>query len=300
MSSDPGSKPPDVLTTPLRAGELHHPFPAERYLAYLSWTDVRALPKANAAVILSIASVEQHGPHLPLITDSLTGQTLLGMALQRIDASVQAWVLPPLAYGKSNEHVAFPGTVTLSDSTLRSICFDIARSIARAGFLRLVLLNSHGGNPATLEAAARDIREETGLMVFPVSTYRLGIDFPFVSDEEALWGTHANEWETAMVLAMAPERVRMERTGDLGEYPHNETRAEHLRLLGPVSYAWMTSDVSATGVLGDPRGATPEKGRERIDATVARLAEVIEEICSFRMPRRAGEKSKSALAETSG
>ena len=271
--------------------ELHHPFPATRYLPYLTSPEIAALPKDKAAVVLSVASIEQHGPHLPCVTDSLVGQTLLGMALERLPAEVQVWVVPPLCYGKSNEHRPFAGTLTLSAQTLAAVVRDIALSVARAGFKRLVLLNSHGGNPPVLDYIARDLHEETGMHLFSIMISRMGLPDPVTDPNENAWGMHAGDSETSWVLALAPELVHMERTAadGVGDYPRMPEGIRHLAVRGPVGFAWLTADLSAVGVLGNPRGATAEKGHAYLAATVEKLAGVLEEIASFEGPTRAGE-----------
>jgi creatinine amidohydrolase len=269
--------------------ELHHPFPASRYLPYLTSPEIAALPKEHAAVVLSVASIEQHGPHLPVITDSLVGQTLLGQALARLDPAVHVWVVPPLCYGKSNEHRPFAGTITLSAQTLAAVVRDIALSVARAGFRRLVLLNSHGGNPPVLDYIARDLHEETGMQLFSIMISRMGLKDPVTDPEENAWGMHAGDSETSWVLALAPELVHMDRTSEVGDYPKMPDGIRHLAVRGPVSFSWLTADLSAMGVLGNPRNATPEKGHAYVALTVEKLASVLEEIASFDGPIRAGE-----------
>ena len=271
--------------------ELHHPFPAARYLPYLTSPEIAALPKEKAAVVLSVASIEQHGPHLPCVTDSLVGQTLLGLALERLRPEVQVWVVPPLCYGKSNEHRPFAGTLTLSAQTLAAVVRDIALSVARAGFKRLVLLNSHGGNPPVLDYIARDLHEETGMQLFSIMISRMGLPDPVTDPDESAWGMHAGDSETSWVLALAPELVHMERTADdgVGDYPRLPEGIRHLAVRGPVGFSWLTADLSAAGVLGNPRGATAEKGHAYVAATVDKLAGVLEEIASFEGPTRAGE-----------
>src|SRR5215210_7594526 len=189
---------------------MHRPFPASRFLPYLTSPDIAALPKQHAVVVLAVGSVEQHGPHLPCITDSLVGQTLLGQAVERLPDSAQVWVVPSLVYGKSNEHRAFAGTLTLSAGTLAAVIRDIAHSLAGAGFRRLVLLNSHGGNPPVLDAIARDVHEETGMMLFSIMISRMGIKEDVKDADEFAWGIHAGEGETSWVLAIAPELVHMD------------------------------------------------------------------------------------------
>lgn len=265
-------------------GNVHHPFPAERFLPYLTTTDVAELDKENAAVILPIASVEQHGPHLPLIADSLQCEELLTRALDLVDDQVALWVLPPIRYGKSNEHRRFPGTLTLSAGTLTSVVTDIAEGVAAAGFRRLILGNGHGGNPGVLSYAARDIRENTGLMVFPLTVFRLGLDDESYGPDEDHWGTHAGAWETSLMLALAPDLVRVERTEGLDGYPTYTSPVHHLTLRGEVTYAWLAGDISAAGNMGDPAKATLARGETIRDSIVTRLAEVLTEMAVFEMP----------------
>jgi creatinine amidohydrolase len=264
--------------------QLHHPFPATRYLPYLTSPEIAALPKEHAAVVLSVASVEQHGPHLPVITDPLVGQTILAAALDRLDPHAQVWVIPPLCYGKSNEHRPFAGTLTLSAQTLAAVVREIAQSLARAGFRRLILLNSHGGNPPVLDFIARDVHEETGMMLFSIMISRMGIEEQVKDAQEFAWGIHAGEGETSWVMAIAPELVHMERTADLGEYPRMPDGVEHLAIRGPVGFSWLTAEINPAGVLGDPRGATPAQGEAYLEATVRKLKGVLEEVARFELP----------------
>jgi len=138
----------------------------ERRLANLTWEEVRDLDKGAGVVVLPVGATEQHGPHLPLGTDTLLATGVLDRALARLPDEVRAWVLPPLPYGKSTEHAGFPGTLSLSARTLLSILEDLGRGVAAAGFRRLAFLSGHGGNRAVLDIAARDLRIETGLLCF--------------------------------------------------------------------------------------------------------------------------------------
>jgi creatinine amidohydrolase/Fe(II)-dependent formamide hydrolase-like protein len=269
--------------------QVHLPFPPERFLPYLTTTDIAALPKDDALVILPIASIEQHGPHLPIASDTILGLTILGRALERLGPDVRAWVLPGLAYGKSNEHRGFAGTISLSQATLAAVVGDVAQGVADAGFRRLALVNSHGGNPPVLTYVARDVRQRTGLMVFPLFMFAMGVDYGEVSDEEAHWGTHAGEWETSALLALAPDLVHLDRAAQqAGAYPRYRSNIRHLTLRGSVTYAWLTSDVAATGTAGDPSLASLEHGERIIEATIVRLAEVLAEMTAFEMPIPAG------------
>jgi creatinine amidohydrolase len=271
----------------LPAARVHLPFPSERYLPYLTAEQVRGLDKEHAAVVLVIGAIEQHGAHLPIGTDLALGVSMLTLAVERLDPSVQLWILPPLAYGRSVEHEDFAGTITLSQEALTSVVLDVAASVARSGFRRLVLFNSHGGNVSVLETVARDARRATGLMVFPFSMFRLGLEYPQISEQEARWGTHAGEWETSIMLHLTPELVDSERAGATTGYATFERPPEHLGLLGPIPFTWVTADVSSTGAIGNPSLASVERGREIVELSVAKIALALEEICRFEMPRPA-------------
>ena len=117
---------------------------------------------------MNVGAVEQHGPHLPLITDTLLGMEVLGAALARLPDDVTVLALPPTTFGKSVEHITFPGTLTFSGDTLRMVLRDLAASVARSGFTKLVLLGSHGGNVGTTDDYFRDLRMETDLRVFKI------------------------------------------------------------------------------------------------------------------------------------
>ncbi|HRW04558.1 MAG TPA: creatininase family protein [Caldilineaceae bacterium] len=253
----------------------------QRYLAHLAWPDVVALDKTEGVVILPVGAIEQHGPHLPTLTDTLLVTHVLDATLAALPADVNAWALPPLNYGKSNEHTGFPGTIKLSATTLLAVLHDIARSVNEAGFRRLALINGHGGNSALLEVAARDIRAATGLMCFCLQP-GLYVDPPFaISAEEQRLGFHAGELETSLVLAIAPELVDMSKAVcHFAPFPETET---DLFFFGRASTAWLSRDWSESGVFGDATLGTAEKGEALIAAAVARLGQLIAEISRFEV-----------------
>jgi creatinine amidohydrolase/Fe(II)-dependent formamide hydrolase-like protein len=236
-------------------------------------------------VVQPVASVEQHGPHLPCYTDSLVAEHLTRRAVALTPPEVNVWTLPVLAYGKSNEHLGYPGTISLSAETLISVCRDVGRSVARSGFRKLVFVNGHGGQPHLLELVARDIREETGLLVFPLFLYRLGVPEDAVSSAEELeYGIHGGEVETSLVLAIAPQAVRVDRLEPGGERAREAFRGlRYLSLEGGVPTAWLTRDLSPTGVIGDPTRASAERGERILDHMARSLAGALAEISAFEL-----------------
>lgn len=252
-----------------------------RNLSHYTWKEIEALDKNSGVVILPIGAIEQHGPHLPVITDTLIVTHILELTMQRLPDEVRAWALPAINYGKSNEHIAFPGTITLTLQTLNALLHEVAASLKRAGFRRLALLNGHGGNVAILEATARDIRVATGLMCFCLQPALL-VDAPFeITAQERRFGIHAGELETSMMLAIAPELVKLERAvSHFPSFPQSETP---LFLFGAASTAWLSNDWSPTGVFGDATLGTAEKGQVLIEAAVQRLVKLIQSISTFEV-----------------
>jgi creatinine amidohydrolase len=258
--------------------------PRHRRLAWRTSPEVEAIAANPAALVVQpIASVEQHGPHLPCYTDSLVADRLTERAVAMTSRDVEVWTLPIIAYGKSNEHLGYPGTISLSAETLLGVCRDVGRSVARSGFRKLAFVNGHGGQPHLLEMVARDIREETGLQVFPLFPYRLGVPDGVVSSpEEVEFGIHGGELETSLVLALEAESVRTERLepgdGRVGKL-YGDLR--YLSLESALPTAWLTRDLSANGVIGDPTNASAERGERALAHLAAGLAGVFAEICSF-------------------
>ena len=257
-----------------------------RYLAHLTSPDIAALDKEEGVVILPIGAIEQHGPHLPTITDTLITTHILDATLAQLPEEVRVWALPPLNYGKSNEHLAYPGTISLSAQTLMAVLHDIAASVKRAGFRRLAFLNGHGGNMPLLNMVARDIRVETGLMCFCINGFYDKPPFE-MSAKEWRYGLHGGETETSMLLAMAPELVQMDKASP--QYPNFPDTDSSLFFFGRVSVAWLAHDWSETGIYGDPTLGTAPKGEALIAEGVRHLTKLLTVISRFEVPNQEDE-----------
>ncbi len=253
---------------------------ASRYLAHYTWREVEGLSKDPGVVVQPIGAVEQHGSHLPLLTDTLIANATVERALAHLSEEVSAWVLPTLPVSKSNEHVGYAGTVALRASTLIAVLTDIASSLVAAGFKRLLFVNAHGGNKALLEMTCRDLHAELGLLCF------LAQPSPLSDEERAAlpvkeqrFGIHGGTVETALILAAHPELVHMDKaTPHYPEFPSNKV---HLTSLPQV--AWLTRDWSPVGHFGDPTVATAEDGERWLDHAGKTLADLITEIAHFEV-----------------
>ena len=253
--------------------------PDSRNFAYLNWKQIDALPRESTLLILPTAAIEQHGHHLPIATDTLINNLLLGRALQLLPAEMPVYALPPVCYGKSNEHIGFPGTLSVSATTFLAVLRDLGASIASAGFKKLVLYNTHGGNSSLVDVMARDLRAEFGLRTFWMAGTG-GVELVGINPQERKYGFHANEFETAVLLAATPELV------DTSAYTVNYiARIEDDVLLqpenGPANFAWLTRDIAPSGVMGDPNPATAENGERWIAAAAKRVAAILEEMFRY-------------------
>ena len=254
-----------------------------RYLAHMTSPEVEALNKQNGVVILPVGAIEQHGPHLPLITDTMIATHALDATLAQLSDNVHVWALPPQSYGKSNEHINYAGTITLSAETLIAVLHDIAASVARAGFRRLAFFNAHGGNVGLLNMVARDIRIATGLMVFCIHGIQYGKPSFEMSEKEWRYGLHAGETETSLILAMAPDLVKMELAPT--SYPDFPETGTELFFFGNVSAAWLADDWSETGVYGDATLGSAEQGQALLAAAVKNLTKLFTVLSTFEVEK---------------
>ena len=253
--------------------------PDARNFVYLNWKQVDALPRDSTLLVLPTAAIEQHGHHLPLATDTLINNLLLGKALALVPAELPIFALPPICYGKSNEHIGFPGTMSVSAQTFLAVVRDLGASIAASGFKKVVLYNTHGGNTSLVDVLARDLRAEFGLRTFSLSGSP-GAPFEGVSPQERTYGFHAGEMETAFLLHATPSLV------DTRAYTSNYiARVDNPEPLKPegssANFAWLTRDIAPSGVMGDPSPATAEHGETWSNEAAARIAEMLVAMYNF-------------------
>lgn len=258
-----------------------------RFLPHLTSEQVADLPnKASCVVVLPLASIEQHGPHLPLFTDSIIAQEVLRRALAVLPQDVPVWLLPLLAYGKSNEHAGFAGTMTLTAETLIRVLKDIGASVARSGFRRFAIVNAHGGNTEIVDFVIRDIREQTGLLVFALHLYlRVAVPRQGLSEAEQTYGIHAGDVETSIVLHCHPELVRRDRAP--ASLPRHLQTGEHPPFMGPLTFAWLTKDISTDGVLGDATTADAVRGERYLTDAAVQTANLLRDISVFEFAQPA-------------
>lgn len=252
--------------------------PPERFLPYFTWKQVDALPRDQTLLIIPTAAIEQHGHHLPLATDTLINNYLLGQAMAQLPVDLHVYALAPVCYGKSNEHIGFPGTLSVSRDTFMAVLHDLAASLHAAGFKKIVFFNSHGGNHSLIDVMARDLRAEFGMRIFCLYG---GGGATGLGAQEAAYGFHAGEVETSILLAATPELVHTD------QYTVNYiAKVGDPAVLKPefayATYAWLTRDIAPSGVMGDPNPSTAEKGRLWAEEMAHRMAGAIVEMYRYQ------------------
>jgi creatinine amidohydrolase len=236
----------------------------------MDWKDFRApefaaIDPMTTIAILPTAALEQHGPHLPVGTDTIINEGLLALLKDRCPDDLDLRILPVQAVGKSNEHLWAAGTVTLTAETALKLWVEIGLSVARAGVRKLVILNSHGGNVDLISIVSRELRVRAGMFVTRLGCGAFGAPEGIYSDQENRFGIHGGDAETSMILHFAPQTVDMAAALDF----RSTAETSAISPIGGVAYGWIASDLNPAGVVGEAHLATAEKGKLQAEKCVA-------------------------------
>jgi creatinine amidohydrolase len=245
----------------------------------MTWPDIKAaIEQGFTTAVVGVGSTEQHGPHLPTMTDARIGDEVAYLVALKLGDALQARTVD---VGVSEHHLAFAGTLSLRPETLKMILRDYVESLVRSGFRRIVFVPSHGGNFATVEqtiVAAREAHPDTevtgytDLLGFSGFLNQVSSEYGITAEES---GAHAGENETSIMMALEGTLVVSERfaPGYLGPLGESEVKL--------VLESGMPA-LSSSGVLGDPRKASAEKGKVYVE----RLADFLVEKVGRRAARR--------------
>lgn len=257
-----------------------------RHWIEMTWEDFRAGDPARWVAVLPVAAVEQHGPHLPVGVDSYIAEGYLARALKLVPDSLPVTFLPVQWVGKSDEHLAFPGTLTLSAETAMRAWTEIGESVHRAGVRKLVIVTSHGGNSSVLDIVARDLRVRFGMLAVSAAWSRFGYPEGLFTDIERAHGIHGGAIETSLMLALQPATVRKEKAAEFKpETLAIEREFARLRADRPAGFGWMTQDLNPAGALGDARAASADRGEKALDFGARAFVELLEDVNRFDLTR---------------
>jgi creatinine amidohydrolase len=244
----------------------------------LTAPELRALAARDAVVVLPVASLEQHGPHLPVWTDSHIGHAVSVRAAELAD-ELPAVVLPPMWMGLSEHHFPFGGTISLDYATFAGVLRCVARSIMADGFRKLFLLNSHGGNIEPLAVSARELAHEFGMPVVTTTITKLAPEAIRAALTTQPGIQHACEGETSLWLHLDPGQVRQDQVA------HSVSPGGFAAGDAAATRFWSFAErAPVTGVRGDPRAATAEKGRTIFEGMAEGLAAMLRDTAIWQAP----------------
>ena len=264
----------------VRLFNRYHPHvPQDRHLDRLRAPDINRLITDRSVLLMPLGAIEQHGPHLPFNTDLVIAQAVAEGAVDAVGDEHDVWLLPPLAYTKSNEHAWSAGTFWMSAETMMRVVNDIGRSVAKMPVKKIVFLNGHGGNSSLMNMMNRELRLNHGLISFlthPGVPPDQGGQSP---PSELGMGVHGGTDETSIMLHLAPDLVDM--TVAERRVPEHIAGNRYVRFGGKVAFSWMSNDFHDDGYIGDPTPATAELGKQLFEGAVHGLAEALGEVAAF-------------------
>jgi creatinine amidohydrolase len=246
-----------------------------------TWPDFANDP-AGVIAVLPLAATEQHGPHLPLGTDTMIAEAYLSRVRELQPAALRVLILPVQPVGISTEHIAFPGTLTLPADVALKSWTAIGESVARAGIRKLIIVTSHGGNGAAMTIVAQDLRASQNMFVVTTAWSRFGTPDGMFSQQEIRHGIHAGAIETSIMLAKYPDLVRTDKLASFGspgigfDYDY-----KWLNVTRPAPFAWAMQDLNPQGATGDATLATADKGIAMLDHGARAFCELLQEVDNF-------------------
>jgi creatinine amidohydrolase len=260
----------------------------------LTWQQIAEAVERRAVVMLPVGDVEDHGYHLPLDVDNLCAGSLCETVAERMGG--EALVLPTQSYGYDPHHLDFPGTISISMQNFLNFMTDITNSVAHHGFRRIVIVNGHGSNGPLCEYVARRTTLESEALCAAVNHWDLIGDKIAERRESQFPGgiSHACELETSLYLHLAPERVDMSKAVKEIPPPRTSFNWNDLGKGSPVKMVPWWSQLTRSGVIGDPTLATAEKGKFWFEAEVERLIQFCREFRALELPPRSDRHAELA------
>lgn len=256
---------------------------ASRLWAELTTTDLAAADMARQIVVLPVAAIEQHGPHLPLGTDVFIMEGYLARVRARLPEELAALFLPVQCVGASVEHTAFAGTLSLPAPVALDAWQRIVEGVLRTGCRKLVIVNSHGGNGPLVDLLAHEVRARHRCLAVRASWQRFGYPDGLFDDVERTHGIHGGAIETSLMLAFRPDLVRL---GEVRDFAPTSVAMERdfLRLRAggrPTGIGWMAQDLCAEGPAGDASLASADKGEACAAYGAEAFVDLIRDVQAF-------------------
>lgn len=257
-----------------------------RYWAEMTTRDFADNDTSGWIAVLPVAAIEQHGPHLPVLTDTAIAEGMVKRTIELLPDTLPVTFLPVQAVGKSNEHISSPGTITSTWETTTKLWMEIGDSVRRAGVEKLILVNSHGGNVPMVDIVARELRVRHDMLVVATAWSRFGHPPGISAPEESTYGIHGGDFETSIMLHFRPDLVKMDKAENfLSNQLDFIKEFKHLRAHGTVQFGWKAQDLNPQGPVGNAAAATAEKGKAIVDHQARAFVELCDDVSRFDTAR---------------
>ena len=258
--------------------------PMTQRWAELATTDFDALDAARTIALLPVGAIEQHGPHLPLGTDTMIADGIVTAALEAVDDSVSVLALPTQAVGDSLEHADFAGTLSHQAETLIASWLDLGRSVHAAGLRKMMIFNGHGGQPQVVDIVAKRLRVELDMLVGRATYFSFGYPEGLIDPDELAFGIHGGDVETSIMLHLHPDLVRREMIADFKNRMRDiATSMNRMGHSGRTGIGWKAQDLNLQGAVGNAAAATAEKGQALVDHFAGELALRLRDLADFEL-----------------
>ncbi|HEY0218393.1 MAG TPA: creatininase family protein [Afipia sp.] len=247
--------------------------------SHIYWPQIDTSAAANWIAVLPLAATEQHGPHLPLGTDTMIGQAYLARVRDTLAHDIPATFLPLQEVCLSTEHIAYPGTLTLPYHVAIRHWLAFGESVTRAGVRKLVMVTSHGGNSDAMALVAQELRCRNNMLVVTTGWSRLSAPEGLFPDSELRHGIHGGAVETSIMLAAYPESVRKDNIANFE--PSSVAMEKEFNWLStrrPAPFAWTAQDLHPSGAAGNATLASADKGRQLIDQGAKAFCELLADV----------------------
>lgn len=257
----------------------------------LDWNDIRGLNVDKSTTsgwiaVLPLAATEQHGPHLPLETDTLIAEAYLARVRETLPQDIPATFLPIERIGISTEHIAYHGTQTLATDVALKKWMALSDTIAQMGVRKLIIVTSHGGNSAAMALIAQDLRAKYEMLAVTTSWSRFGTPDGSFPPDEVRHGIHGGAIETSIMLAAWPQYVMQDRIANFESAEIQMMKEFRWLSAGrPAPFAWAAQDLNPQGAIGDATLATAEKGIALIDHGARTFIELLADVDKFDLAR---------------
>jgi creatinine amidohydrolase len=244
------------------------------------------LDMSQVVAVQPVGAVEQHGPHLPVRVDAAINAGIVERAVALMTDDLPALVLPMMPVGKSDEHAAFPGTLTLSYETLARVWFELGESVHHAGCRKIIFFNSHGGQPQIAQIVCRELRVKLGMLAVDCMWSRTIDKSDLFAASELKHGIHGGEVETSIMLHLHPNLVDMGNAENFAPLSlEMEREGSLLTPEGLVGFGWQAQDLEPSGACGDAASADATRGAILLERAAAALVRLIREVAQFPLER---------------